>query len=81
MPNKKVAKIDMVKAIAGVSFTTLAAIASSTGNPLLAGLAAIPAAGFASHHATIDQLGRLRTRKEQYLEIPLPSWWTHDIRS
>ena len=45
MSNKKVAKIDIVKVVAGVSFTTLAAIGGSSGHPLLAGLAAIPAAG------------------------------------
>jgi len=81
MPNKKAAKIDIVKAVAGISFTTLAAIGGSTGNPLLAGLATVSAAGLASHNALGDQLARLKTRKENYLEIPPPFWWTHDIRS
>jgi HEAT repeat protein/energy-coupling factor transporter ATP-binding protein EcfA2 len=81
MPNKKVAKIDIVKAVAGVSFTTLAAIGSSTGHPLLAGLAAVPAAGLAAHNALGDQLARLKSQKENYLEIPSPPWWPHDIRT
>src|SRR6266704_898705 len=80
MPNKKVAKIDIVKAIAEVSLTTLAAIGSSSGYPLL-GLAAIPAAGLAAHNALGDQLARLKSQKENYLEIPPPHWWEHDIRS
>src|SRR6266446_3687062 len=81
MSNKKVAKIDIVKAIAKVSFSTLAAIGSSTGNPLLAGLAAIPAAGLVSHDILGDQLAKLTSQKENYLEIPPPPWWEHDIRT
>ncbi|MFL5654201.1 MAG: NACHT domain-containing protein [Ktedonobacteraceae bacterium] len=81
MSTKKVAKIDIVKATAGVTFATLAAIGGSTGNPLLAGLATIPAAGLTAHSALGDQFARLKTRKEHYLEIPPPFWWTQDIRS
>jgi HEAT repeat protein len=81
MPKKKVAKIDIVKAVAGVTFATLAAVGGSTGNPLFAGLAAIPSAGLAAHIALGDQLGRLKTRKEKYLEIPPPEWWTDNIHS
>jgi hypothetical protein len=80
MPNKKVAKIDFVKAIAGVSFATLAAIGSSTGNPLLAGLAAFPAAGLAAHNNLGNLLTKLKSQREHYLEIPPPLWWTQDAR-
>jgi HEAT repeat protein len=81
MPNKKVAKIDIVKAIAGVSLTTLAAIGGSTGHPLLAGLAALPAAGLAAHNTLGDRLAKFKSQKEKYLEIPPPFWWTDDFRS
>src|SRR5437868_13588037 len=81
MSNKKVAKIDIVKAVAGVSFTTLAAIGGSSGHPLLAGLAAIPAAGLAAHNTLGDRLAWLKSQKEKYLEIPPPFWWTYDFRS
>ncbi len=81
MPNKKGAKFDIVKAIAGVSFTTLAAIGGSTGHPLLAGLAAIPAAGLTAHNTLNDRLAKLKSQKEKYLEIPSPFWWASDFRS
>src|SRR5437588_5585687 len=80
MPNKKVAKIDIVKAIAGVSFATLAAIGSSSGHPLLAGLAAIPAAGIAAHNTLGDWLARHKSQRERYLEVPSPPWWAYDFR-
>ena len=60
MPKKKVAKIDMIKATAGISFATLAAIGGATGNPLCAGLAAIPAAGLAAHSTLESQLPGLK---------------------
>jgi hypothetical protein len=81
MQNKKVAKIDIVKAVAGVSFATLAAVGSTTGNPVVAGLSAIPAAGLASYEAIGDQLSLLKRQKEKPLEIPVPPWWQHDSRS
>ncbi|MBV9229535.1 MAG: hypothetical protein JOZ18_09505, partial [Chloroflexi bacterium] len=81
MPNKKVAKIDIVKAVAGVSFATLAAVGGTTGNPVIAGLSAIPAAGLASYEAIGDQLSILKRQKEKPLEISAPPWWQHDSRS
>lgn len=75
MPKKKVAKITFVKAAAGVSFATLAAIGGATGNPVIAGLSAVPAAGLASYEAIRDQLGWLKAQEEKNLEIPAPSWW------
>ncbi len=81
MPKKKAAKIEFVKAAAGVSFVTLAAIGSTTGNPVLAGLSAIPAASLASYDAVRDQLGWFKTQKEKTLEIHAPSWWRRDIQA
>lgn len=81
MPNKKVARIDIIKAIAGVSFTTLTAIGGSTGHPLLAGLAALPAAGLAAHNTLGDRLAKLKSQKEKYLEIPPPFWWIYDLQN
>src|SRR5437868_8388040 len=81
MSNKKVARIDFVRAIAGVSFATLAAIGSSTGNPLLAGLAAVPAAGLSAHNNLGNLLGKMKSQKEHYLEISPPIWWASDMRS
>src|SRR5579859_6214830 len=81
MPNKKVARIDFVRAIAGVSFATLAAIGGSTGNPLLAGLAALPSAGLSAHNNLGSLLTRLKSQRKQYVEIPSPPWWTFDMRS
>jgi HEAT repeat protein len=81
MPNKKAAKIDIAKAIAGVSFATLTAIGGSSGHPLLAGIAAIPAAGLAAHNALSERRAKLKSQKEKYLEIPSPFWWTSDFQS
>jgi len=81
MPNKKVARIDIVKAVAGVSFATLAAIGGSTGNPLIAALTTIPAAGLASYEAVGDQLAIFKGQKEKPLEISAPPWWQHDSRA
>jgi len=83
MPKKNVAKINIVKAIAGVSFTTLAAIGGATGNPLIAGISSLPSAGLASSEIIGDQLQIMKSKLqgEKYLEIPQPDWWAHDIRS
>ncbi len=83
MPKKKIARIDIFKAIAGVSFATLAAVGGSTGHPLYAGISALPAAGFASLDALGERIEmiKLRGRKENYLELPLPPWCNHDQRS
>src|SRR5437016_148172 len=83
MPKKNVAKIDIIKAIAGVSFATLAAIGGCTGNPLIAGLSAIPAAGLASSEAIGHQLqiSKSKHQKKTDLELPSPPWWTHDTRT
>ena len=83
MSKKNAAKIDMIKAIAGVSFATLAAIGGATGNPLIAGLSVIPSAGLASSEAIGDQMQVIKSKlqKENYLELPSPPWWTHDTRS
>ena len=79
--NKDLAKIDMVKAIAGVSFATLAAIGGASGNPMIAGLAALPAAGLSSYRLIDDQFNKLKSQNEKYLELPPPHWWTRDNRS
>src|SRR5207247_154865 len=74
VPEKKAAIINMSKAMMGVSFATLAAIGSASGSMLIAGLTAIPAAVL----ATEPILAKLKEKKEDTLELPVPSWWTSD---
>lgn len=83
MPNarKNLAKLDMLKAIASVSLTTLAAIGGATGNPLVAGLSALPAASIASYDIIGSQFLKRKGSKEQFLELPPPPWWTDGIQS
>lgn len=74
MPEKKSAIINIGKALAGVSFITLAAIGSASGSMVIAGLAAVPAAVMTVGPA----LAKLKEKKEDTLELPVPPWWTSD---
>lgn len=74
MLEKKVAMINISKALIGVSFATLAAIGSASGGMLIAGLTACPAAVL-----TVEPiLTKLKSRKEELLELAIPPWWTSD---
>ncbi len=71
---KKSAIINIGKALAGVSFITLAAIGAASGSMAIAGLTAIPAAAMTVGPA----LAKLKEKKEDTLELPVPPWWTSD---
>ncbi|GAC1654503.1 MAG: hypothetical protein NVS4B12_26660 [Ktedonobacteraceae bacterium] len=58
----------------GVSFATIAAIGSASGSMLIAGFTAVPAAVLAVEPI----LAKLKARKEELLELPMPPWWTSD---
>jgi len=65
----------------GVSFTSLAAIGSASGNLLFAGLSALPL-GILTASDTLVQLFRDSfAQKEEILELQKPAWWTTDIRA
>lgn len=73
MAERKKAIINVSKGLLGVSLTALAAVGGTTGNPWLAGAAAVPGAVLAS-----GLLGPLLDRKqEESLELPAPPWWGH----
>jgi hypothetical protein len=74
MPEKKSAVINIGKALAGVSFITLAAIGAASGSIAIAGLTAVPAAIMTVGPA----LAKLKEKKEDTLELPIPPWWTSD---
>jgi TIR domain len=72
MPDRKAAIINVSKGLLNVSFVTLAAIGSATGNPAVAGISALPQA-----LASSGMLKSLLERKqEEHLELPVPPWWT-----
>lgn len=71
MAERKKAIINVSKGLLGVSLTALAAVGGTTGNPWLAGAAAVPGAVLAS-----GLLGPLLDRKKEgSLELPAPPWW------
>ena len=74
MSERKAAIINVSKGLLNVSFTAIAAVGSGTGNPLLAGALAIPAALIAS--GTLKPL--LERKTEEKLELPIPQWWTKE---
>src|ERR1700738_552513 len=81
MAEKKEAILNISKALMGVSFTTLAAIGSATGNIWLAGLSALPGAVLVSSETVGTQLARLRAPTspgDELLVLPAPAWWNSD---
>lgn len=56
---------------------------SASGILWLAGLAAIPAATLIASDTVGASLTKLRTEKQldEILELPLPLWWTTDVRA
>lgn len=73
MPERKAAILNVSKALLGVSLTALAAIGSASGITWIAGVTALPAASLATP-GTLKPL--LQKKKEVYLELPIPHWWT-----
>jgi nucleoside phosphorylase len=80
MSERKSAVLNITKALAGASFTVLAAIGSASGNIWLAGLSALPAASFTASDTIGTQLKQL-ARKDELLELPLPPWWMNDAHA
>lgn len=81
MSEKKVATLNVWKALSGIPLAAFAAWGSATGNPWLAALLAVPAAGWATSDTIGDLLDKLRPqeRSEHLLELPIPFWWKDSI--
>jgi hypothetical protein len=77
MAKRKAAIINISKGLLNVSLATLAAVGGATGNPFIAGAAAIPQA--------LASSGILKTllekKQEELLELPVPPWWTDEPQS
>lgn len=74
MSDRKAAIINVSKGLLNISLATLNAVGSATGNPLLAGASAIPQAVASS--GVLKPF--LEKKQEEYLELPIPPWWTGD---
>lgn len=81
MLNRRKATINITKAIAGISFASLAAIGSASNNMVFAGIAALPAAVLASSATLGSILSKFRSQQEKVVLLDQPSWWASDIRS
>jgi hypothetical protein len=81
MSRRNVATIDIVKILGGVSFATLVAVGSASGNLLFAGLSALPAAILSASDTISTYIDKLQSNKQDMLELPVPQWWTSDTRS
>src|SRR5258708_6232320 len=77
MVERKAAIINISKGLLNVSLVTLSAIGGATGNPLLAGAAAIPQAVASS--GILKPF--LEKKQEEHLELPIPPWWTGEPQS
>ncbi len=72
---KKAAIISIGKALLGVSFATLAALGGISGVGGIAAATAIPGAALNASDSLIPLLQKLKGKKEDFLEIPIPPWW------
>ena len=81
MAQKKEAILNLGKATAQISFTTLAAIGGATGNPVVAGLLALPTATLAALDTLWPQLQTRIASSEGQLRLPVPDWWNSDPSS
>lgn len=77
MQERKAAIINVSKGLLNVSLATLTAVGGATGNPLVAGAAAIPQALTSS--GILKPL--LEKKQEEHLELPIPPWWTEGPQS
>src|SRR6266851_5005779 len=77
MSDRKAAIINVSKGLLNVSLATLTVVGSATGNPLIAGAAAIPQAVASS--GILKPF--LEKKQEEYLELPIPPWWTGEPQS
>lgn len=80
MPKKKASVIDIGKAITQISFTTLAAIGSATGNVLFAGIAAFPSAILTAFDS-FKKEDEKHNQKGESVVLLAPTWWSTDVRS
>jgi tetratricopeptide (TPR) repeat protein len=81
MPRKNTAILNVGKALMGISFTSLAAIGSASGNLLFAGLSALPLGILTASGTLVPLLHNSSTQQEEILELPKPAWWTSDIHA
>lgn len=72
MSERKAAIINVSKGLLDVSLATVGAVAGATGNAPVAGGAALVQATLAS--GALKPL--VEKKKEGYLELPVPRWWT-----
>jgi|GEM_PF-641144 len=81
--NRFSALSNIVKALAGITFTTSAAVYGVQGNPVMAGLSTVAAAGITGYDVIRVQMTNLHAQKQQDILITLlqPSWWTSDAAS
>src|SRR5260370_11739219 len=77
MSDRKAAIINVSKGLLNVSLATLAVVGSGSGNPLMAGADAIPQAVASS--GILKPF--LEKKQEEYLELPIPPWWTGEPQS
>src|SRR5713226_3557761 len=77
MAERKAAIINISKGLLNVSLATLTTIGGATGNPFVAGAAAIPQALASS--GILKPL--LERKQEEHLELPIPPWWTEEPQS
>src|SRR5579859_3770873 len=81
--NRFSALSNIVKALAGITFTTTAAVYGTQGNPVMAGLSTVAAAGITGYDVIRVQMTNLHSQKQQdiLITLPQPSWWTSDAAS
>src|SRR5437016_6082972 len=77
MSDRKAATINVSKGLLNVSLAALTVVGGATGNPLIAGAAAIPQAVASS--GILKPF--LEKKQEEYLELPVPPWWSGEPQS
>jgi hypothetical protein len=76
MTDKKTGLIDVGKALMNISFAVFAAVGAASGNIPLVALSAIP---LAASQTIGPLLARSKSKQDETLELPPPSWWTESI--
>lgn len=83
MSRKRAAILNVTTAVAMIPITALAAFGGATSIPWLAALLALPSAIVTASGTIGSQLAKLKLdeQKEEFLELPIPSWWDSDAAS
>ena len=84
MSNNKFSNLgNIIKNLAGVTFTTAAAAYGAQGNPTMAGITTFAAAGITAYDVIRVNVSNLHTQTQQdiLIELPEPAWWTSDAAS